>query len=105
MAHPDSVPFYQSHFWRKLRAACFNRDGGVCVVPGCGRPSTHADHIVTRPRSPVPTSLDVLSNLRSLCAQHDTQAKEIEGGARRGGGFLVRGCDAGGWPRDPGRMA
>lgn len=104
MAKPASAIFYQSGFWRSLRAECFRRDGGKCVVPGCTARATRCDHINRRPYSVTPTRFDVLENLRSLCATHDAQVKETAGGDRRGGGaFKVIGCDASGWPIDPRR--
>ena len=103
MAQPSAVGFYQSAFWRRLRQSCLDRDGWQCVVPGCSRRATHADHIVTRPPAPVPTAADVLTNLRSLCATHDAQVKEQNGKRKSGGAFRVRGADADGWPIDPAR--
>ena len=102
MASPASAIFYRSPFWRSLRRACIARDGGICTVPGCRSPATHADHIRTRPRSATPAPEDRLENLRSLCAHHDAQAKELRSGRRRrDGSFAVSGSDADGWPRDP----
>lgn len=104
MAHPASVAFYQSAEWKRLRAACLERDRHICTVQGCGRRATHVDHIKTRPHCSTPTAFDVPSNLRSLCSDHDSQVKELPtGGRRRGGEFAVRGTDAEGWPRDPRR--
>jgi hypothetical protein len=46
----------------------------------------------------------VLTNLRSLCAAHDAQMKELASGERRNAGNpRVIGCDAAGWPLDPTR--
>lgn len=101
LASPASAIYYRSAHWRQLRWACFERDGGLCVVPGCRRRARVADHIVTRPDVPCPTELDVLSNLRSLCASHDAQVKELGGKRKQGGEFAVRGCDESGWPLDP----
>lgn len=97
-------PFYRTPFWRTLRAAALQRDGYRCTVPGCT--STHrltVDHTVSRPRGATgPTPQDVLSNLRTLCQEHDNAAKERTDGTRRGDGrMLVRGCDASGRPLDP----
>ena len=104
MASPETGNFYQSAFWRALRLQALARDGGRCVVPGCAARATHVDHIATRPRSPTPTSADVLTNLRCLCAFHDAQVKEAASSQRkRGGRFTVRGADADGWPLDPAR--
>lgn len=104
MAAPASGNFYQSSFWIALKRQALARDRRTCVVPGCRKPATHVDHIATRPHSPDPTSADVLTNLRSLCASHDAQVKEDASGKRkRGGRFTVRGADADGWPLDPAR--
>ena len=104
MASPETGNFYQSRFWRNLRSQALARDGGECVIEGCAARATHVDHIATRPRSPIPTGADVLTNLRSLCARHDAQVKEgASGRRRRGGHFTVRGVDADGWPLDPAR--
>lgn len=104
MASEASAGFYQSAFWRDLRTACFARDRGTCVVPGCAKRATHCDHIRRRYHSARPTSADVLTNLRSLCGHHDAQVKEMANGERRNGGaFKIRGSDASGWPLDPAR--
>ena len=93
-----SDPFYRSREWRVLRASRLKLDGGRCIVPGCGQRATHVDHIVARRAG----GLDVLANLRSLCAEHDNQAKEDASGERRSGGKLtVSGCDRNGRPADP----
>lgn len=99
-------PFYQSPFWKKLKAQCLARDGGRCVVPGCPARATFADHIEARPPASIPTPADRLDNLRSLCARHDAQVKEARAGQpgrRNGGKFTVRGAGADGWPLDPAR--
>lgn len=94
-----SDPFYRSREWRELRERRLRIDGGLCVVPGCGKRATHVDHIVSRRDG----GRDTIANLRSLCAGHDNQIKEAATGKRRSGGVLhVKGCDAQGAPRDPG---
>lgn len=85
-----SAPFYRSAEWRRLRAECLRRQP-VCVTPGCGKPATVADHIVPRSKG----GADSLANLRGLCEQHHNQR-------RRGGEPRAIGCDASGWPLDPG---
>ena len=97
-------PFYQSSEWKALRAAALKRDRYRCTVPGCT--STHrltVDHITARPRGATGlTAADVLSNLRTLCKDHDNQVMQKADGTRRNGGaFVVRGCDAKGSPHDP----
>lgn len=97
-------PYYQTPHWRALRRACLDRDRWTCTVPGCHARATHADHIERRPMSATVTPADRLGNLRSLCATHDAQVKEMANGERRNGGrFTIRGADEAGWPRDPAR--
>ena len=57
MAAPASRPFYASPAWRALRSAALERDGFLCVVPGCGKRATHVDHIARRPHVATPTAL------------------------------------------------
>ncbi|WP_374656443.1 HNH endonuclease [Dongia sp.] len=91
-------PFYSSATWKRLRLAALKRDGGKCIVKGCGARATHVDHIVSRRNG----GADALPNLRSLCASHDAQIKERSDGTRkRDGKPVVVGCDANGWPLDP----
>jgi 5-methylcytosine-specific restriction endonuclease McrA len=99
-----SSPYYQTPHWRALRLQCLERDQHTCVVPGCNRRGNIADHIVARPDKPHPTPHDVLSNLRTLCRDHDNQVKERKGRyARKGDGkFRLRGCTLDGWPVDTG---
>ena len=102
MASGASIRFYASSAWRALRKACLERDGLRCVVPGCVNRATHADHIARRPIAATLTPADHLDNLRSLCATHDAQVKELANGCRRNGGrFRVMGADRDGWPLDP----
>lgn len=93
--------YYNSAHWRELRATAIKRDRGMCTVPGCNARGTHVDHYRTRPSSDAPTPFDVLTNLRTLCAHHDSQVKERNGKRMSGGKFKVRGCDALGNPADP----
>jgi 5-methylcytosine-specific restriction endonuclease McrA len=91
-------PYYLSTHWKRLRAARLKMDGNRCVVPGCGQRATTVDHIKRRRDG----GLDVLSNLRSLCDEHDRMVKERPSGKRANAGKLVvRGCFADGSPRDP----
>jgi hypothetical protein len=95
-------PYYRSAHWRQLRAFVLKRDGGRCVVPGCGEPATFVDHEKTRPRDARgPTPFDVPGNCRSLCRTHDGQVKEMRDGKRANGGKMINpGCDASGLPND-----
>ena len=98
-------PFYRSPFWYALRREVLARDGHRCTVEGCQTPihDLHVDHIQTRPRGATgPMPADVLSNLRTLCGNHDRSIKEGASGRRGNGGrLMVRGCDASGRPLDP----
>ncbi|CUW39293.1 conserved protein of unknown function [Magnetospirillum sp. XM-1] len=87
-------PFYKTKAWRELRAQRLAIDNHRCTVPGCNRGAVVVDHLV-------PHSLS-LADLRSLCREHDNQVKEDQHGRRRRGGqFVVHGCDADGNPIDP----
>src|SRR5689334_12589425 len=92
--------YYHSAHWLKLRGQALARDHSRCVIPGCGDPGTHVDHIKTRPNVDHPTAADVLANLRTLCSTHDAQLKE-RGDGSRAAKATVKGCDADGWPLDP----
>jgi len=96
--------FYRTSEWKALRDAALKRDRNQCQAPGCQRRATHVDHIQTRPAVGHLTPADVLTNLRSLCATHDGQVKEMASGRRaQGGKFVIRGVDAHGWPTKPRR--
>jgi 5-methylcytosine-specific restriction endonuclease McrA len=71
-------PYYFTPEWKALRQACLKRDGYACVM--CGEPAIVADHIISRKAG----GTDALSNLRSLCREHDNRFKERPGGWRRG---------------------
>lgn len=87
-----SSSFYRSAAWRALRKAVLARDP-VCKTRGCGRPSTHADHIVPRSRG----GADTVDNCRGLCAS--CHNRRSAGG--RNGELRAVGCDAQGRPLDP----
>jgi len=95
--------FYNSPQWLTLRRACLKRDHYRCVVCNisvAGKGQARVDHIKPRKQSPE-LALD-LANLRTLCPLHDNQSHR-EKGARspiRDERFVVRGCDAEGWPLD-----
>lgn len=86
-----SAPFYRSAEWRRLRAAVLARDP-VCATRGCGRKSTHADHIVPRARG----GGDTLDNLRGACASCHNRRSAAGNAPLR-----AIGCDARGRPLDP----
>jgi len=83
--------FYGTAAWRRLRAEVLRRQP-VCATPGCGRPSTIADHIIPRSRG----GADTLANLRGLCVACHNQR------VRDGRHPRAKGCDANGWPLDHG---
>ena len=91
-------PFYLTKAWRRLREERLRLDHHTCVVPGCGARATHVDHVVSRKAG----GPDVLSNLRSLCFEHDQSVRERPDGKHANKGKLtVRGCDSSGNPLDP----
>lgn len=59
--------FLRTPFWRGLRQECFERDGGRCVVPGCGsQVNLQAHHKVYR-ETPWDTRLE---DLETRCEKH-----------------------------------
>ena len=87
-----SAAFYRSGEWRRLRKAVLARDP-VCKTRGCGRPSTHCDHIVPRSRG----GADTADNCRGLC----TSCHNRRSAGGRNGALRAVGCDAQGRPLDP----
>jgi HNH endonuclease len=95
---PMTDPYYRTSHWLRLRAAALGRDGHRCTAPGCTARANVVDHIISRRNG----GLDTLTNLRSLCAHHDSQIKENTDGKRKNNGKpYLRGCDATGKPLDP----
>jgi uncharacterized protein (TIGR02646 family) len=97
-------PFYTSTEWKRLRAAILKRDGYRCVVCKCdvsGKGQARVDHI--KPRKTHPELALDPSNLRTLCSDHDNQShrEKASGALQRHERFVIRGCDADGWPTDP----
>lgn len=89
-------PFYRSSAWFRLRHACLTRDRRTCTTPGCGKPATHADHIIARAKG----GPDALPNLTSQCPSCHSRKT-----ARQDGGFghaqsRQRPVGADGWPDD-----
>jgi hypothetical protein len=96
--------YYKTEHWLALRKAALVRDRHTCIVPGCNAKGTHVDHIRTRPNVDTPSVFDTITNVRTLCAHHDAQVKELPSGKRRRDGKpIIKGCDANGWPLDPSR--
>jgi hypothetical protein len=96
--------YYRTPHWSALKHACHERDGWRCTVSGCQTPAYRltCDHIKRRPNVDYPTAYDVLSNVRTLCGNHDAQVKELASGRRRQDGkLIVKGAKADGTPLDP----
>lgn len=70
---------YLSTDWKKLRIAVFERDRWRCVVPDCGNAAKVCEHIISRRAG----GTDEMSNLCSLCREHDNHFKELPNGQRR----------------------
>lgn len=97
-------PFYLSRKWKELRLACLRRDGYRCVIchiSVAGKGEARVDHILPRKTHPH-LALD-LGNVRVLCVLHDQQSHREKGtgAAERDERFVIRGCDADGWPVGP----
>ena len=96
-------PIYKDPRWRATRQAVLKRDGYRCVVCHCdvsGKGKARVDHIKRVKDGGAPFDP---ANCRTLCADHDNQSHREKG---RGGGarderFVIRGCDADGFPVDP----
>jgi 5-methylcytosine-specific restriction endonuclease McrA len=89
-ANTVSARYYGTRAWRRLAAECLARDP-VCVVPGCGRDATVADHIIPRAEG----GADTLAQLQGLCARCHS--------AKRGRKLpQAKGAQVDGTPRDPG---
>lgn len=58
----------------EFRAAVRGRDGGLCVVPGCGGEGTDVHHLIERRL--FPDGGYVASNGVSLCGPHHAEAEE-----------------------------
>lgn len=97
--------FYDTPEWKVLRRLALTRDRHRCTVCRCdvrGKGRARVDHIHgihTRPDLAL-----VLSNLRTLCPEHDNQAhrEKPKGNGQRDARFVIRGADASGMPIDPG---
>lgn len=69
--------------WRKVRAA-FLKANPTCSHPGCGKPATDADHVLSVRERP-DLRLDP-SNLRPFChAHHSAHTARTQGFARTNG--------------------
>lgn len=72
-------PHYLTPDWKALRKAVFARDRFACVIPGCAQRAIVCEHIRSRRQG----GADDLSNLASLCRDHDNRFKELPDGTRR----------------------
>lgn len=101
---PKTVnPFYVSPPWRHIRRVALHRDGYRCTICGkdvSGPGEARVDHIQaieTHPHLAL-----VLSNLRTLCTYHDSQAhRERRHGGPRQATFVIKGSNVDGMPIDP----
>ena len=95
--------FYDTPQWKAVRRLVLMRDGYRCTVCGCtvrGKGNARVDHI--RSIHDRPDLGLVLSNLRTLCTEHDNQAHREKGhGKARDVRFVIRGADHTGMPLDP----
>ena len=97
--------FYDSPEWKALRRLALIRDGYRCTVCRCsvrGKGKARVDHIISIHARP--DFALVLSNLRTLCPEHDNQAhreKPKGQGAKRDARFTIRGAGSDGMPLDP----
>lgn len=95
--------FYDTPEWKALRRLVLIRDGYRCTICGRdvgGKGEARVDHIISiRER---PDLAFVMSNLRTLDAEHDNQAhREKPKGGQRDARFVIRGCTSDGMPIDP----
>lgn len=94
--------FYDTPQWKALRKAALIRDGYRCTVCGCcvrGKGQARVDHILSIAERP--DLALVLSNLRTLCAEHDNQAhreKPSNHKTKRNARFVIKGSDSNGMP-------
>jgi hypothetical protein len=65
--HPEQAAFYKSAGWRERRARHL-AENPTCVVLGCGRKATHADHVLN-----LASGGTFGGPLQSLCAEHHRQ--------------------------------
>ena len=87
-------PFYRSSAWFRLRHACLERDRRTCTVAACGKPATHADHIVARAKG----GPDTLANLEARCPScHSRKTVREDGGFGRAQS-RQRAVGLDGWP-------
>ena len=94
--------FYDTPQWKALRRLALQRDGYRCTICRCdvrGKGKARVDHIHSIHARPDLALM--LSNVRTLCPEHDNQAhreKPKGQGAQRDARFTIKGCDIDGWP-------
>jgi 5-methylcytosine-specific restriction endonuclease McrA len=84
----DSRALYRTSLWTRTRRLILARDPICAVDPRCGRPSTHADHIISAIELARRGRLDLffsLDNLRGACGSCNSRQAAIETNARRRG--------------------
>ena len=92
--------FYADSAWKRF-AKAYLAAHPSCVVPGCGAPATHADHIRAIAAGGDPWGAQ---NLQPLCTAHHNQKTAIFDRPSRPSAktrLSVRGADASGMPLDP----
>jgi 5-methylcytosine-specific restriction endonuclease McrA len=63
-----SNPAYGRASYQTNRLLVLSASGGQCCVPGCDRPATTADHIVSLSHG----GTHDLANLRAMCRHHNS---------------------------------
>ncbi len=90
MEHKESLPFYHTAAWKRIRQVALQRDGGMCqrcmerIRAGWGiRPNraTMVHHII--PLEERPDLALRLENLQSLCAECHAREHPEKGGNHR----------------------
>lgn len=81
--------------WRAIRAQVLTEQPLclICQMQGKIEPAVHVDHIDNDAHN------NERSNLQGLCARHHSEKTAAE---MRGKIWRVKGCDANGFPHDPG---
>jgi len=103
MAKDFAVKFYNSKAWRNTRRAVWQRDKGMCTIPGCYRPASDVHHIIELTPENIDDPNIALNpeNLRSLCWRchrdiHRAQDRERKERADSFGRVII--FDADGYP-------
>jgi hypothetical protein len=70
--HPEQAAYYASAGWRERRARHLT-ENPTCVVLGCGRKATHADHVLN-----LASGGTFDGPLQSHCTEHQRQKTQAE---------------------------